>query len=116
MDATHPDVAEVARRFRAGGASGDVLTDAVVEATLYCFRGDEPGFMAFGEPGSGFVPMYSSPETLVHVEGDECPWFAAKGGDLLRLVPEGYGVVLDPGAESEICLAAWAIRRDVVTS
>ena len=105
------DVAEAARLFRAGTLSGDELSDAFGAATLYCFLADEPGFMAVGEPGAGFIPMYSSEEALTAAEGPSA-WFAAKGRGLLQLVPEGYGVVLDPGTDSEICLASWAIRRE----
>ncbi len=104
-------IVEAAKAFRAGTLNGDDLSDAFGAATLYCFLADEPGFMAVGEPGAGFIPMYSSEETLTAAEGSTA-WFAAKGRDLLQLVPEGYGVVLDPGSDSEICLAPWAIRRD----
>lgn len=111
VDVEQVDVAEAARFFRAGSLTGDELSDAFGAATLYCFLAGEPGFMAVGEPGAGFIPMYSSEDALNAAEGPSA-WFAALGHDLLQLVPEGYGVVLDPGTESEICLAAWAIRRE----
>jgi hypothetical protein len=111
MDDTHIEIVEAAKLFRAGTLTGDELSDAFGTATLYCFLAAEPGFMAVGEPGAGFIPMYSSEEALTAAEGSTA-WFAAKGHDLLQLVPDGYGVVLDPGTDSEICLAAWAIRRE----
>jgi SseB protein N-terminal domain len=111
MNHTQAEVVEAAKSFRAGTLSGDELSDAFGAATLYCFLADEPGFMAVGEPGAGFIPMYSSEEALTAAEGSTA-WFAAKGLDLLQLVPEGYGVVLDPGTDGEICLAPWAIRRE----
>jgi len=103
-------LSDVARRFRLGEASGEELSFVFGEAMLYCVKPEQPGFMAVGEPGAGFVPMYSSEIALARAEG-ECEWFAAKGVDLVPQVPEGYGIVLDHGSDAEVTLAAWAIKR-----
>ena len=86
-------------------------------AILYVQRvpgaGGRPAVAAFGPPGAGFVAMYSSLTTLALLAG-ECDWASAAGRDLLQLVPEGYGVVLDPTGPHPAVLPAKAIRSGVV--
>lgn len=78
-------------------------------------EGGRPAIAALGPPGAGYVALYSSLEALAGRAG-ECDWAAARGADLLALVPPGYGVVVDPGGPHPAVLAAWAITRGAVIS
>ena len=111
------------RATLAGWATGEIpaveLQDAFESAPLYVQRvpgrHGGPALAALGPPGAGVVPIYSSLETLVAAVG-ECDWARAPGRDLLALVPDGYGVVLDPGSPYAALLPADVIRRGVVIS
>lgn len=102
-------VAEVARRFRAGQASGEELSWAFVASTLFCPIADR-GVQTITALGRRLVPLYSSERALAIGEGP-CEWFSGTGADLVTLVPDGCGIVLDRGSDSEIGLEAWALRR-----
>jgi hypothetical protein len=106
-------LAAVAEGFRRDESSAAELAAAFVDAVVFCRREEYVGFSAVGDEGAGYIPMYSSETTLVEGEGP-CDWFAAQGGDMLLLVPEGYGVVLDHGTAGEVWLAASAISRETV--
>ena len=86
-------------------------------ATLYVQRvpgpGGRPAVAAFGPPGAGFVAMFYSLATL-ELHAGECDWASATGRDLLQLVPDGYGVVLDPAGPHPAVLPASALGRGVV--
>lgn len=105
---------EVARLFRKGEISAEGLSFAFAESVLFCRRGDDLTFAAIGEEGAGLIPMYSSELTLFRGEG-ACGWFTGTGKTLLPLVPLGYGVVLDFCNDSQVVLAALAIRRPDVS-
>ncbi len=96
------DLAEAARGFKGGQIDAEDFIAQLLQSELYCRRGPEIGFQAWGPPGQGWVSVYSSERTLLAGEGEACPWFSGPGADLLRLVPDGYGVVLDPGSDSEV--------------
>jgi hypothetical protein len=104
------ELADIARAFRAGRASGEQLSLAFARATVFCVHSELPGFMAIGEAGSGYVPFYTSPQTLADAEGNS-PWFSARAVDLIRLVPDGYGVVVDWGSDTQVVLPAAAFRN-----
>ena len=72
-----------------------------------------PSVVAVGPEGAGLVAVHTSAERLAAYAG-ECDWASASGGDLLELVPDGYGVVVDPGGPFTVVLPAAAIRRGVV--
>ena len=57
--------------------------------------------------------MYSSLATLA-LHAGECDWASATGRDLLQLVPDGYGIVLDPAGPHPAVLPATAIESGVV--
>jgi hypothetical protein len=102
--------AEVASKFCRDEATGEELSRALEHTILFCRRGDEVGFMAFGDEGEGWIQMYSSDLALARAEG-ACPWFSAPASDLLALVPAGYGVVFDRGSDSEVSVPSDAISR-----
>ncbi|HWE56485.1 MAG TPA: SseB family protein [Acidimicrobiales bacterium] len=96
------DLAEVARGFKGGRVDAEQFLAALLESELYCRRGAEIGFQAWGPPGQGWVSVYSSERTLLAGERQACPWFSGPGAHLLGLVPDGYGVVFDPGSDSQV--------------
>lgn len=74
-----------------------------------------PSVAAVGPEGAGLVAVHTSAERLAAYAG-ECDWARASGSDLLELLPEGYGVVVDPGGPFTVVLPAAAIRRGVVVA
>ncbi len=92
---------------------------ALERATLFVERVEGPSgaaaVAAVGEPGSGAVCLYTSLAELAAHAG-ECDWASAPGADLLDLVPEGYGVVVDPAGPFTVALPASALSRGVVMS
>jgi hypothetical protein len=86
---------------------------AFLAATVYCERGDRPGFRALGEPGAGVVPVFSSVEQLALARGT-VDWFATTGADLLSELPAGYDLLLDMGGPAPLRLRPSALRRQVV--
>jgi hypothetical protein len=95
------------------------LPAAFETATLYVQRvpgpSGRPAVAAFGAPGAGYVAVFSSLDTLA-LHAGECDWAGATGRDLLQLVPDGYGVVLDPAGPYPAVLAAGALGSGVVIS
>ncbi len=72
-----------------------------------------PAVAAVGPPGAGYVAMYSSLATLA-LHAGQCDWASGTGRDLLQLVPDGYGVVLDPAGPQPAVLPARAVGSGVV--
>jgi hypothetical protein len=92
--------------------------EAVFEAsTVYVQRtttdDGRPAVVAVGQPGAGYVAFFSSLESLAAHAG-ECDWASAPGRDLVDLVPEGYGLVVDPAGPHPGVLPPGAMRRAVV--
>ena len=100
---------DVARDFRLGVVSAETLSLAFSDAVFFCRRGEEFAFQALGTPQRGIIPFYSSEESLARAEGP-CAWFSATGLELIAMVPDGYGVVIDLGSVNQVALAPWAIR------
>lgn len=81
--------------------------EAFLGARVFCQAtgpGAAPGVMALGSPGDGIVPVFTSLEELARFlaargETEGADWFATTGEDLLGLIPDGYGVLLDPGTD-----------------
>ena len=112
-----PGLRPVLAAWAGGAVRPERLQAAFDAATLYVQRvpgsDGRPAVAALGEPGSGYVALYSSLETLAAGAG-ECDWAAAPGRDLLELVPAGHGVVVDPAGPHPAVLPAAALRRGVV--
>lgn len=105
------DLAETARRFRIDRASPEELSLAFGEAVLFCPISSD-GVRTVEAGASSYVPLYSSERTLARGEGP-CEWFSGAGIDLVGVVPEGAGIVIDRGSDSEVVLENWAIHRSV---
>ena len=74
-----------------------------------------PAVVAVGQPGAGYVAFFSSLESLGAHAG-ECDWASAPGRDLVDLVPEGYGLVVDPAGPHPAVMPAHAMRHAAVIS
>jgi hypothetical protein len=106
-------LADVAAGVAAGAATAAELHEALLATTVYCERGERPGFLALGTPGGGVVPVYSSPEQLALARGT-VDWFAMTGADLLTELPDGYDLLLDMGGSAPLRLRTDALARRVV--
>jgi hypothetical protein len=106
-------LADVAADVAAGAATAAELHEALLAGTVYCERGERPGFRALGTPGDGVVPVYSSPEQLALARGT-VDWFAMTGADLLTELPDGYNLLLDMGGSAPLRLRTDALDRRVV--
>lgn len=108
-------LAEIARGVATGACVPADLHAALLAATVYCERGDGPGFRALGTPGDGLIAVYSTPEQVALARGT-VRWFSLTGADLLDLVPAGYDLLLDPGGEFPLRLRPAALARRVTVS
>lgn len=108
-----PSLPDAVERYVAGELPGAELRDAFAAATVYCQRGERPGFVAVGEPGHGVVPVFSSLTELAnYTVGRGEPgtdWFSTTGADVLDLLPDGYGVVLDCAGPRPLTIPAEAV-------
>ena len=104
--------------FLAGKCEAPQLHEAFTESTVYCQAAERPGFVATGEPDRGWVPVFSSlPELARYAVARDEPdmgWFSTTGADVLELLPEGYGILLDPLSEHCLTLPAPDDRPDLV--
>ena len=106
-------LADAVATFAGGATRGDAFMRAFAVAPVYAPRPPAPaapGLVAVGPPGAGRVLTFSSLERLAAVCG-ECDWLRTSGRDLLGLVPEGYGVLLDAGGADALELAHSALHR-----
>lgn len=113
-EAYGPDHAVAA--FCEGHLSPVAFQAAFEQAQLWVQRvgtDGAPSVAAVGREGAGLVAVHTSAERLAAYAG-ECDWARASGSDLLELLPEGYGVVVDPGGPFTVVLPAAAIRRGEV--
>lgn len=102
-----------AASFAAGGSGSAAFSAAFAAGRVYAHRPPPPappGLLAVGEPGSGHVPVFTSLDQLARYAG-ECDWLRTTGADLLALMSEGYGLLIDPGSDHCIVLPPDALRR-----
>lgn len=94
-----PRVVTVARDVWAGSRSPEGFYAAFAESTVYAQRPERPGLMIADLAARGrWTVVFSSLERLAAYAG-ECEYLSTSGADLLELVPEGVGVLLDPADE-----------------
>ena len=117
---TYPtDLAAALAAWHADAIDAVQLQAAFEASTVYVQRttteDGRPAVVAVGQPGAGYVAFFSSLESLAAHAG-ECDWASAPGRDLVDLVPEGYGLVVDPAGPHPAVMPATALRRAVVIS
>lgn len=86
------------------------VREALLRGRWYFQRGESPGFVAVGEPGAALIPTFSSPTELVRYAG-ACEWFSTTGEDLMTLLPEGYGLVVDVAGSDPQLLPAESLTE-----
>ena len=113
------DLAAALAAWHADAIGFDQLQAAFDASTVYVPRtttdDGRAAVVAVGQPGEGYVAFFSSLESLAAHAG-ECDWASAPGRDLVDLVPEGYGLVVDPAGPHPAVMPARALRRAVVIS
>jgi hypothetical protein len=117
VEAAPSRLAEAARGYAEGTSSAEELEAAFEAARVYCRAAEgPPGFLAVDD----LVPVFSSEEELARFalargEGDDVvAWFSTSGRDVLDLLPNGYGVALDPAGAHPLVLPASSITQSVV--
>ncbi len=108
-------LAEAAASLVEGATGGEAFLAAFAVAPVFAPRPAppaRPGLVAVGPPGAGRVLVFSSLQQLARVTG-ECDWLRTSGADLLGLVADGYGVLLDAGSAHALELPATALNRPV---
>jgi hypothetical protein len=115
------ELGDAVAQFLAGSLSATEFTDRFLRSRVYALRRESPGFVAVGTPGSGYIPIFSSLQELAryavtfpsrYAEGVD--WLSTTGDDLLTLVPEGYGLVVNVASDNAVRLDATAIDRKPV--
>ncbi|MGI8311833.1 SseB family protein [Saccharopolyspora hattusasensis] len=82
-----------------GERSYEDFCAAFAKTTVYAQRTPRPGVWVAEAAGRGrWTSVFSRLERLAAHAG-ECDYLAASGADVLELVPEGVGVMLDPDDE-----------------
>lgn len=107
---------QAASAFAAGHLNGAAFAAVFTTGEVYAVRPPPPappGLVAMGEPGAGHVLVFTSLDELARQAG-ECDWLRTTGDDLLSLVPDGYGVVVDAAGGHPLALPASALRRGPV--
>jgi len=106
-------LARAASAFAAGRVDSAAFATAFAAGRVYALRPPHPappGLVAVGEPGGGHVLVFTSLDELGRQAG-ECDWLSTTGDDLLALVPDGYGVLVDAAGDRPLALPATALHR-----
>ncbi len=106
-------LARTAAAFAAGNVDSAAFVAAFAAGPVYALRPPlpaPPGLVAVGEPGAGHVLVFTSLDELGRHAG-ESDWLRTSGDDLLALVPDGYGVLVDAAGDRPLALPATALRR-----
>lgn len=106
-----PTLTDAVRAFALGGMSGEDFQAVFIASKVYCPRGDRPGFLALHNTPEPVIPMFSSLEELKRYAGEESRHFTVTGAEVLDLLPNGYGFVLDLDGEHRVMFDAKAIEQ-----
>jgi hypothetical protein len=109
-------LAQAAALFAAGHLDSAAFAVAFATGEVYAVRPPQPappGLVAVGEPGAGHVLVFTSLDQLGRRAG-ECDWLRTTGEDLLALVPDGYGLLVDAASDHPLELPASALHRGPV--
>lgn len=96
---SEPPLVIIAKQVLSGERSYEDFHVVFAEATVYAQRTPRPGMWVAEVAGRGrWTLVFSSLERLAAHAG-ECDYLATSGADVLELVPEGVGVMLDSDNE-----------------
>lgn len=99
-----PEVVVAACQLRAGRLAFADWDAVFRTATVYAQAPSRPGFMVAELTGKGsWVSVFSSLDRLGAFVG-ECDWMSLPGWDLIDLLPDGVGAVLDPGSGHAVAI------------
>ena len=113
---TPTPLARAAEAFAAGLMDSASFATSFAAGEVYAVRPPSPappGLVAVGEPGGGLVLVFTSLDELGRRAG-ECDWLRTTGDDLLSLLPDGYGLLVDAAGEHPLVLPASALHRGPV--
>ncbi|MGH3343969.1 MAG: SseB family protein [Carbonactinosporaceae bacterium] len=106
-----PALTDAVRTFATGMMSGEEFQQIFLNSTVYCQRGDRPGFLTLSDAPHPIIPMFSSLEELKEYAGGEPRHFSGTGLEMLDLLPNGHAIVLDMAGEHRVVLDAMAIEE-----
>jgi hypothetical protein len=104
-------LSDAIRAFTGGVMGPEDFYTVFNSAKIFCPRGDQPGFLALHDTPEPVIPMFSSLAELKAYSGEESRYFTVTGGEVLDLLPTGYGIVLDIEGEHRIVFDAKAIEQ-----
>lgn len=93
--ATPLSLTDTLRAYTSGAMSTEEFQDIFWSAKVYCPRGDAPGFLAIETTQEPVIPLFTSLRELRKYAGKESRYFTVTGGEVLDLLPHGYGFALD---------------------
>ena len=107
--ATTPlSLTDALRAYTSGALSTEEFQAVFWSAKVYCPRGDAPGFLAVQTTQEPVIPLFTSLRELRKYAGKESRYFTVTGGEVLDLLPHGYGFALDMEGEHRIVFDAKA--------
>ncbi|RBM05496.1 SseB family protein [Streptomyces sp. PT12] len=108
-----PSLADALRAYTSGAMASDEFHDIFLGAKIYCPRGENPGFLALHNTQQPVIPLFTSLKELRRYAGKESRYFTVTGGEVLDLLPTGYGFALDMEGEHRIVLDAKSVEEMV---
>ncbi|CAL9469288.1 hypothetical protein SUDANB171_02790 [Streptomyces sp. enrichment culture] len=108
-----PSFTDALRAYTSGALSSEEFHDIFLAAKIYCPRGDTPGFLALHNTQQPVIPLFTSLRELRRYAGKESRYFTVTGGEVLDLLPTGYGFALDMEGEHRLVLEAAAVNEMV---
>jgi len=106
-----PSLADAVRAFAAGLMGPEDFHAVFSSAKVFSPRGERPGFLARHDTPQPVIPMFSSLAQLRRYSGEESRFFTVTGGEVLDLLPAGYGIILDIEGEHRVMFDAQAIEQ-----
>ncbi|WP_130796680.1 SseB family protein [Streptomyces otsuchiensis] len=97
------------RAYTSGALATEEFQDIFWSAKVYCPRGETPGFLAVQTTQEPVIPLFTSLRELRKYAGKESRYFTVTGGEVLDLLPHGYGFALDMEGEHRLVLDAKAV-------
>ncbi|WP_049575538.1 SseB family protein [Streptomyces sp. SBT349] len=108
-----PSLADALRAYTSGAMTSEEFHDVFLGAKIYCPRGENPGFLALHNTQQPVIPLFTSLKELRRYAGKESRYFTVTGGEVLDLLPTGYGFALDMEGEHRIVLDAKSVEEMV---
>ncbi|UED85415.1 SseB family protein [Streptomyces profundus] len=108
-----PTLADALRAYTSGAMSSEEFHDTFLAAKIYCPRGENPGFLALHNTQQPVIPLFTSLKELRRYAGKESRHFTVTGGEVLDLLPSGYGFALDMEGEHRLVLDAKSVEEMV---